>query len=104
MFLGFLCEIVGSIIGVKTKLSRFTVKMLTMHRWFNIESTNKDLGYAPVIGFKEGWPETVSWFKTNWLPTFKANRTGLAVGVAAQTQAKIDIQTGTDGNGAKKER
>lgn len=53
MFLGWCCEIVGSIIGKKLKLSRFTVKMLTMHRWFNIEPTHRDLKYEPLIGFKD---------------------------------------------------
>mmetsp|Transcript_4334 Transcript_4334/g.9773 ORF Transcript_4334/g.9773 Transcript_4334/m.9773 type:complete len:339 (+) Transcript_4334:1-1017(+) len=94
MFLGWCCEIVGSIIGKKLKLSRFTVKMLTMHRWFNIEPTHRDLKYEPLIGFKEGWAEASEWFKANWLPTFNTKAGGLAGGIASQSQAKIDIQAG----------
>jgi len=68
--------------------------MLTMHRWFKITAVEKDLGYKPVIGFHEGWPETIVWFKEKWLPSFSGHASGLAGGVAKQTQRKIDIQAG----------
>jgi nucleoside-diphosphate-sugar epimerase len=35
-------------------LNPFSVKMLTMHRWFDISAAEHDLKYKPVIGFKEG--------------------------------------------------
>jgi nucleoside-diphosphate-sugar epimerase len=40
--------------GSSIKLNPFSVKMLTMHRWFDISAAEKDLKYKPVIGFKEG--------------------------------------------------
>ena len=46
------------------------VKMLTIHRWFDIESARRDLGYEPVVGFEEGWAQTIEWFKAEWKPRF----------------------------------
>ena len=77
-------------LGVTLKLNLFNVRMLTMHRWFNIDAAAKDLGYAPIVSFSEGWADTLVWFRANWLPGFDPNA-GLT-GLSSQTQAKIDIQ------------
>ena len=52
------------------KLNPFAVKMLIIHRYFNISAAEKDLKYAPVIPFEEGWKQTIQWFKENWLPAY----------------------------------
>lgn len=43
-----------TVLGSSIKLNPFSVKMLTMHRWFDISAAEQDLKYKPVIGFKEG--------------------------------------------------
>lgn len=72
------------------KLNRFNVIVLTMHRWFDIKAAERDLGFRPIVNFREGWDETVEWFKRNWLPHQPKSR-GL-FGIAKSTQSKIDIQ------------
>ena len=59
-----------------------------------------DLGYAPMVGYAEGWRDTLEWFRAHWLPSFDkgAGITGLSLG----TQNKIDIQAaGTQTAGAQ---
>jgi nucleoside-diphosphate-sugar epimerase len=51
------------------RVSPFTVKMLTIHRWFDISAAERDLHYKPVYTFDAGWAQTLEWFKTQWLPT-----------------------------------
>lgn len=84
------CELIKRLFGISLKLSTFNVRMLTMHRWFDVSAAVKDLNYSPIIPFAEGWEDTLAWFKGNWLPGFdrRAGVTGLASG----TQRKIDIQ------------
>ncbi len=79
-----------------TSLIRF---VLTMNRWFRIDAAVKDLHYAPIVGFGEGWPETIQWFREHWLPTFQ-NSTSV-LGLNAKTQRKIDIQKGTGAGTAR---
>jgi dTDP-D-glucose 4,6-dehydratase len=62
-----------------------------MHRWFDISAAEKDLGFKPIIDFREGWDETIVWFRENWLPHNKDGR-GMFAGIARSTQKKIDIQ------------
>jgi nucleoside-diphosphate-sugar epimerase len=93
MFVGWLFQTMGSLLGFKPKLSCFSVRMLLMNRWFRIHNIERDLGYKPVIGFTEGWADTISWFKEYWLPHFGSGASGLSGGVAQQTQHKIDIQS-----------
>jgi nucleoside-diphosphate-sugar epimerase len=94
MFVGWLCQTVGGWLGLKPKLSCFSVRMLLMNRWFRISAIERDLGYKPVVGFQEGWADTVCWFREYWLPHFGSGASGLAGGVAKQTQHKIDLQSG----------
>ena len=58
-----------------------------MHRWFDIKATEEDLGFEPIIGFRDDWDETKLWC---WLPTF--NKDMSLMGIANKTQEKIDIQ------------
>ena len=62
-----------------------------MHRWFDIVNAERDLGFEPIIPYEQGWAETIAWFKDHWLPKFNASDKGIR-GIAAQSQAKIDIQ------------
>ena len=95
MLLARICECIGWVLGVKLKLNVFAVKMLTMHRWFDISAATNDLGYKPIIRFDEGWRDTIAWFKANWLPSFDKKAGGYAGRIAKQTQRKIDIQSNT---------
>jgi nucleoside-diphosphate-sugar epimerase len=61
---------IGLLTGRKFKLSPFNVRMLTMHRYFSTERAVRDLRYEPLKKFDEAWPETIEWFKVNWLPKF----------------------------------
>ena len=90
MFVATICEFIGNLFGVTMKLNRFNVTVLTMHRWFDIKAAEKDLNFQPIIGFREGWDETIVWFKENWLPK-QADSKSL-FGIAKQSQDKIDIQ------------
>jgi nucleoside-diphosphate-sugar epimerase len=58
-------------IDAKVKLNPFTMKMLTIDRYFKIDNAKKDLGYQPVVEFEKGWIETVEWFRVHWLPEFE---------------------------------
>jgi len=94
-FLAMICEAIGYVMGITLKLNKFNVKVLTMHRWFVISAAERDLGYKPVVSYKDGWADTLQWFRAHWLPTFdtRAGVTGLATG----TQAKIDTQAAGTG-------
>ncbi len=94
----YLAELLGWLLGTTLKLNVFSVYMMTMHRWFVITAAQRDLHYKPIVSFKDGWPDTIVWFRANWLPKFQ-NSSSL-VGLSASTQKKIDIQA--SGTGVKK--
>ena len=60
----------GYFLNRKFKLNPFAVRMLMIHRWFDISAAERDLGYKPVYTFEEGWEKTLVWFKKNWVPQF----------------------------------
>ena len=95
----YICEALGWLFGRVLKLNVFNVRMLTMHRWFNIAAAESDLGYAPIISYADGWADCLAWFRAKWLPTFAANL-GL-FGIADQSQEKIDIQASGTGAAGK---
>lgn len=90
--LAYICEVLGWLTGRTMKLNVFNVHVLTIHRWFRIDAAERDLGYAPIIGFGDGWPETLRWFRTHWLPGYRRPSWAALFGLARGTQAKIDIQ------------
>jgi nucleoside-diphosphate-sugar epimerase len=59
------------VVNKSLKLNPFAVKMLVIHRYFNISAAQRDLKYEPLIEFKDGWQQTIDWFKSYWLPTIK---------------------------------
>ncbi|OQR95626.1 reductase with NAD or NADP as acceptor [Thraustotheca clavata] len=89
----YLSSTISFFTGRSLKLNPFTVRVLTMHRWFDISAAMEDLQFEPIISFDEGWNEMNDWFRLNWLPKFQKSH-GLA-GIAAQSQAKIDVQATT---------
>ena len=95
----FICEIIGALLGKTLKLNLFNVKVLTMHRWFDISAAEADLNYKPIIAYAEGWADTLAWFRANWLPSFD-DKAGLT-GISKSSQAKIDIQAAGSDGGAK---
>jgi hypothetical protein len=48
--------------------------------------------YEPVVPFREGWQDTIDWFRANWLPGYLSRAHQGLVGIADQSQRKIDIQ------------
>lgn len=90
MPLAHVCDAVGYVSGKKLKLNPFNVRVMTMHRWFDISNAVRDLDYEPIIPFSKGWADTIQWFKENWLPTFYTS--GRGAGLAQQSEAKINIQ------------
>lgn len=47
----------------RLKLTTFAVRMLLIHRWFDISRAKRDLEYEPLVSFDEGWSQTVEWFR-----------------------------------------
>lgn len=90
MPLAHTCDAIGYVTGRRLKLNPFNVRVLTMHRWFRIDNAQRDLKFEPIIGFSAGWADALDWFKTAWLPTFYTS--GRGAGLAAQSEAKINIQ------------
>ena len=52
----------------------------------------KEPNFKTIIGFREEWDETITWFKENCLPIFL--KVSSYAGLSQQTQDKIDIQAG----------
>lgn len=93
MFLAYICNFISFFTGIKLKLSPFTVKMLTMHRWFSHELPAKDLGYKPIIAFNDGWLDSIEWFRKIWLPKNLDKTRGSSYGqIYEGTKQKIDGQ------------
>jgi nucleoside-diphosphate-sugar epimerase len=66
----YICNFLTLCTGIQFKLKPFTVKMLIIHRYFDISNAKRDLKYEPLITFDKGWPATIEWFKINWLPNW----------------------------------
>jgi len=56
-------QILGWFTGMKFRITPFTVKMLVIDRYFNIEDAKRDLNYKPIKTFEQGWEETLQWFQ-----------------------------------------
>jgi len=67
----YFCNFLTILTGKKFKLNPFTVKMLIIHRYFNIKNARRDLQYKPLISFDKGWSDTIEWFRINWLPNYQ---------------------------------
>eukprot|EP00045_Choanoeca_perplexa_P009180 m.87592 g.87592 ORF g.87592 m.87592 type:complete len:404 (+) comp14784_c0_seq4:1409-2620(+) len=93
MPIAHVCDAVGYVTGARLKLNPFNVRVLVMHRWFDISRAEKELNFQPIIGFNDGLADTIEWFKDHWLPGFQAQG-GRSAGIAKQSEAKIDIQAG----------
>jgi len=91
--LAYVCNVIGWMLGRKLKLTPFTVKMLTMNRWFTFERSERDLGYKPIIPFGTGWAETIEWFRTEWLPSYDSERASGYGQLNSGSQRKIDGQS-----------
>ncbi|EGD77340.1 reductase with NAD or NADP as acceptor [Salpingoeca rosetta] len=90
MPIAHICDFIGWLTGRKLKLNPFNVRVLTMHRWFDISVAERDLKFTPIISFTDGWRDTADYFKEHWLPRFRTNRR--VAGLAQQSEDKINIQ------------
>lgn len=93
MCIAYICHCVGLMMGVKVKLTPFTVKLLTMHRWFKQERASKDLGYKPIISYNDGWVDTIEWFRAEWLPKQDISNASGYGKINTVSQTKIDLQS-----------
>ena len=50
----------GGTLNAENGLSRFAVKYLCTHHWFNIGKARRDLGYEPAVSLAEGIERTVA--------------------------------------------
>ena len=50
LVVAYVCEVIGWALGITLKLNLFNVKVLTMHRWFDISAAESDLGYSTSRG------------------------------------------------------
>lgn len=71
-----LANVAGYVLRKKFKLTYFSLRMMVMHRYFDISRAKRDLRYEPLYAFAEKWPETLDWFKQHWLPEFRAEQQG----------------------------
>lgn len=63
MGLAHALKLVSRLTGVRFRITPFTVKMLVIHRWFDIGNARRDLDYEPIIEFKDGWTDTIGWYQ-----------------------------------------
>ena len=71
----YFCSFLTLLTGKKFKLNPFTVRMMVIHRYFDISNAKRDLKYEPLVTFDKGWPETIEWFQQHWLPKWKKDGT-----------------------------
>ena len=90
--LAYVCEAISWVLGITLKLNLFNVRVLTMHRWFDVSAAAKDLQYEPVVPFREGWADTLAWFKAHWLPYFDKRASAGFAGLEKRAEAKIEAQ------------
>ena len=88
----------------KIKLNPFAVTVLTMHRWFDISAADTDLKYKPVIHFRDGWEQTLAWFKANWLPSFAEGKNNRMAGISKRSEDKIDLSAAAIAETKKKNK
>jgi nucleoside-diphosphate-sugar epimerase len=69
-FIAYICTVFTLLTGKKTKLTPFTVRMMTIHRYFSPTLAKEELQYEPLYAFKDSWKITTDWFQEHWLPKF----------------------------------
>ena len=60
---GAACEVVCRPLGIEPPIYRRRVDFFTKSRAFRIDRARSDLGYAPVVGLREGVRRTLTWYK-----------------------------------------
>ena len=63
-------NILGYFLNTKFKLNYFSLRMSTMHRYFNIDNAIRELHYTPIVPYETAWPRTIEWFQQHWLPQY----------------------------------
>jgi nucleoside-diphosphate-sugar epimerase len=86
MTVAYICNVLGFILRRKFKLTPFTVKMLYIHRWFDISNAERDLGYKPLIKFEDGWQDMIAWFKDH--PDFWRSAAAQTAGKTTKAKKK----------------
>ncbi|UCF87192.1 MAG: NAD(P)-dependent oxidoreductase [Nitrospiraceae bacterium] len=67
--IGFLSDVISTMIGKKTMINRDKCKELMYSEWVcDINKARSDLGFKPKVGLKEGIQWTADWYKIHkWL-------------------------------------
>jgi len=60
---GAACEIVCRPLGIEPPIYRRRVDFFTKSRAFRIDRARGELGYAPVVGLRDGIRRTLTWYK-----------------------------------------
>ena len=89
--IAYVCHVYTLLTGNKTKLTSFTVRMMTIHRYFSPELSRQDLKYEPLFTYDEAWKITKDWFQANWLPIFCQEQGRPLPGVVSEA-GKFDKQ------------
>ena len=50
----------GGTLNAEDGMSRFAIRYLCTHHWFNIDKAKRDLGYVPIVGIDEGIARTIA--------------------------------------------
>lgn len=63
LFLGIFGELWSNLTGRPVGLNKARVQYACAQRYFNIEKSQRLLGYEPQVGLEDGIARTVAWFK-----------------------------------------
>jgi len=77
----YLLKAVALVTGRQFRINPFTVRMLTIDRYFDISDAVRDLKYAPLIDFDRAYDRTLNWFQLHdafWRACAEATSQGKA--------------------------
>jgi len=57
--LGRISDLIIALTGIQFRLTSYSIRMITIHRWFKIDKVKTHLGYKPVKTFEEAWLPSV---------------------------------------------
>ena len=92
-------------LGRPFRLSPFTVRMLTMHRFFNVDKAANRLHYRPLRAFDEAWHEAIAGARdllvADGAITKETAQRGAALVAAGQAGGAVEADTTTTATSVK---